>query len=186
MYESTKIAAALAVAWLVAAPAQAEAEFETAPEAMDAATEAGAPADTGDATALPSSGRVERATFTRAVEEREPQGSIDALANDTSTVFYFTELRDLDGRTVTHRWLWNGQLMAEVPFEVGGPRWRASSSKNLDPTWLGEWTVEVVDESGEVLSVDSFEYTTSVADTEEPMEPQAEESSPAAPADPDL
>jgi hypothetical protein len=48
--------------------------------------------------------------------------------------------------------------MARVPFAVGAERWRVFSSKNLDPSWLGEWTVSVVDEEDRVLHSESFSY----------------------------
>jgi len=58
-----------------------------------------------------------------------------------------------------HRWEHNGEVLAEVPFEVGGPRWRVYSSKNLDPLWLGEWGVRVIDGMGSEISLDSFTYS---------------------------
>lgn len=103
--------------------------------------------------------RVARATFTTGVVDREPQDSIRSLSNDNVEIFFFSEIRDGSGATIIHRWEWNGQMMAEVPFEVGGPRWRIFSSKTLDPTWLGEWTVLLVDAAGQVLSRESFRYT---------------------------
>ncbi len=107
---------------------------------------------------VPSGGRVERASFTTAMIEREPQDSVTSLANDDVQLHYFTEIRDAEGDTVIHRWEWNGDVMAEVTFEVGGPRWRVYSTKSLDPSWLGEWTVTTVDSSGRVLQSDTFVY----------------------------
>jgi len=48
--------------------------------------------------------------------------------------------------------------MAEIPFEVKGQRWRVWSSKNLQPGWLGEWTVSVVRSNGEVVASENFTY----------------------------
>jgi len=104
-------------------------------------------------------GRVERGVFTTAVVDREPRDSLDTLSNRSREVFYFSEIRDAPGETITHRWEWGGKLMAEVSFDVGGPRWRVHSSKRLDPNWVGEWTVTVVDSAGRVLSSGSFMYT---------------------------
>jgi hypothetical protein len=118
----------------------------------------------------PSPGSISRAAFTTAVVEREPQDSISELANDRDRVFYFTELRDFAGRTLLHRWEFKGQVMGEVPFRVGGYRWRVYSTKNLEPSWLGEWTVKVVDEAGTILSSQSFEYTQATASDEPAQE----------------
>ena len=46
--------------------------------------------------------------------------------------------------------------MAEVDFNVNGPRWRVWSAKNLWPTWLGEWTVEVLNSKDEVFFKKEF------------------------------
>ncbi len=96
-----------------------------------------------------------RHQFTSAVVDREPTDQLaDAL--NISPIFYFTELIDLQDTTVTHRWLFNGNVMAEVSFNVGGPRWRVYSSKQIQPHWDGQWRVEVVDESGVVIAADDI------------------------------
>ena len=99
-----------------------------------------------------------RSAFTTGVADREPADDLSTLSNDVDRMLYFTELRGLEGRTVLHRWQYKGEVMAEVPFAVGGPRWRVHSSKALDPSWLGEWTVSVVVD-GEVLASEGFRYT---------------------------
>lgn len=126
----------------------------------------------------PSEGSVARAAFTREIVEREPTEELDALEPGVEEVLYFTELRGLGGRTVTHRWQLDGALQAEVPFEVGGPRWRVYSSKQLDPEASGRWSVEVVDEDGRVLRDDAIGYR--VAGSESSA---SESAAPAAPSD---
>ena len=101
---------------------------------------------------------IARAMVTSGVVDREPVDQIHSLMNDNSMVFFFTELMGMQGQTVTHRWAFNGQVMGEVPFEVGGPRWRVWSTKNLESIWVGTWTVSVVDENGEVLQTQDFDY----------------------------
>ena len=102
--------------------------------------------------------RVARALFTTGVVDREPQNAIRRLSNDNVEIFFFSEILDADGATIIHRWEWDGRVMAEVPFEVGGPRWRIFSSKKLEPAWLGEWTVSLVDVTGTVLGRETFRY----------------------------
>jgi hypothetical protein len=105
-----------------------------------------------------AAGSVARSAFTREVLDREPQGEVSALENDATEIAYFTELRGLDGHLVTHRWELNGESMAEVAFEVRGERWRVHSKKTLDPSWLGTWSVVVVDATGTELSRETFDY----------------------------
>lgn len=145
------------------------------------ATEAPAPAAAAAPAEQPrSAGSVTRATFTTAVAEREPVGSIDKLTADTDKVYYFTELRGMAGQTVTHRWEYNGKVMAEVPFTVSGPRWRVYSSKNLQEGWTGEWKVSVIGQAGSTLAVNTFTYEKAAAAPEAapaslPASPAAEE-----------
>ncbi len=101
---------------------------------------------------------VARSAVTTAVVDREPTNRVDALGTDHDQVFYFTEIRDQTGRTLTHRWTFQDQVVAEVPFAIGGPRWRVHSSKKLLPDWTGPWTVSVVDETGAILKQDHFTY----------------------------
>jgi hypothetical protein len=130
------------------------------PEAAEAAPEA---------TSEPPSGRVARAGFTTQVVDREPQDSVTSLSNLATQILFYTELSGLEGHTLTHVWERGGTEMARVPFAVGGERWRVFSSKNLDPSWLGEWKVSVVDEEGRVLHSESFSYVAS------PMRPASGE-----------
>ncbi|GAB4347727.1 MAG: hypothetical protein Kow006_07770 [Gammaproteobacteria bacterium] len=118
------------------------------------------PADveTGQATAPLQAGRIARSQFTTRVVDREPVDRISELTAAENRIFYFTELLDMTGQTITHRWVYNGEVMAEVSFTVGGPRWRVWSSKSLLPDWSGDWAVSVVDENGEILGGNRFTY----------------------------
>ncbi len=149
-------AAAAAAIFGFALGAGAVAEVEPEPEPAEVTP---APAEAGQPVARPvETGSVARSAFTTGVADREPADDLSTLGNDVARVLYFTELRGLEGRTVVHRWQYKGEVMAEVPFAVGGPRWRVHSSKALDPSWLGEWTVSVVVD-GEVLGSEGFRYT---------------------------
>ncbi len=109
---------------------------------------------------------VARAQFTSNVVAREPVDAVTRLANDSHKVFFFTELRGMEGTTVVHRWSYGEQVMAEVPFRVGGNRWRVWSSKTLRADWLGEWTVSVVDTTGTVLAERDLTYNSTSARSE--------------------
>lgn len=110
------------------------------------------------ANANDNTGEVARAQFTSAIEAREPVDKVSILSNDVNKIYFFSDLRNLQGQMVTHRWLLAGQVMAEVSFNVGGPRWRVNSSKALQPGWVGDWTVAVVDGADTVISEYTFKY----------------------------
>ncbi len=105
-----------------------------------------------------SRGKVARSAFTTAVEAREPVDDLVVLDEDIERIYFFTELRGLTGQRVTHQWEYDGEVVAEIPFNVRGPRWRVYSSKRLTPELAGKWTVVVVDETGWPLHAAIFEY----------------------------
>ncbi|HSW51997.1 MAG TPA: DUF2914 domain-containing protein [Sulfuricaulis sp.] len=122
------------------------------------ATDEAAPPEASAKAAVPIPGVVTRSQFTRDIENLEPVDSVSTLTSDVTRVAYFTEIHDMAGETVLHRWEYNGKIILEVPIKVGASRWRAYSTKTLDPAWTGEWKVSVVDAAGGTLSVNTFSY----------------------------
>ena len=105
------------------------------------------------------SGEVSRAMFTIGVDNREPVIMVDSINSSSYTsISFFTELKDLSGHNITHQWMFDDKVMFEKTFEVKGPRWRVWTSKTLIPSWVGTWTVNVLDDDRSVLSSKSFEY----------------------------
>ncbi|MDH3646296.1 MAG: DUF2914 domain-containing protein [Gammaproteobacteria bacterium] len=94
-------------------------------------------------------GRVARGNLATAVSQREPVDDLGSfiLGNgaDEQKYYFFTELRDLAGQRVRHRWLYNKRVVAEVPFKVGEAwSWRVYSSKTFIPTMSGSWHAQVL------------------------------------------
>ena len=119
---------------------------------------------------------VSQAQFTTAVNNREPADNITTLDNSHTQVLFFTALNGAAGQTITHRWQYNGQTMAEVKFQPKASHWRVWSSKNLLPGETGTWTVDVVDGNGNVLTSKTFNYTAAQGATPNAthkVEPQA-------------
>ncbi|MDH3520924.1 MAG: DUF2914 domain-containing protein [Myxococcales bacterium] len=150
--------------WVATAASAARAIAEAEPAEDVQAEVAQAEVAQPESAAAEAAGSVARGVFTSGIVDREPIDEVRVLENDATQIYYFSELRDLAGQSVVHRWEFNGSVMAEVPFDVGGSRWRVSSSKTLDPSWLGDWTVSVVDGAGRVLQQDTFTYIRAVAD----------------------
>ncbi len=109
-----------------------------------------------------SSSKVARAQFTNDIERREPidrlEQVISANGDAAKRVYFFTELQDMRGETVTHRWEHRGQLIAEIQFKIGGNRWRVYSSKNLTSSMTGPWQVVVTNSKDEPIKTSSFVY----------------------------
>lgn len=132
---------------------------------------------------MPAPGEVSRSMFTSGIENREPVDEIVQVDSNMPRVYYFTELQGMEGQQVTHRWVYQGQVMGEVSFQVGGPRWRVHSSKNLMPEWTGIWEVQVVDAAGNVLDSRQLEVLQAAPEepaAEEPAMPPVTEDSPGA------
>lgn len=101
-------------------------------------------------------GSVARAVITTGVSEREPIDELSQVSGDIPLVYFFTELRDMQGERITHRWEHDGQVISEVNFDVKGPRWRVWSSKTLPSGATGSWKVHVVDSAGAILTTREF------------------------------
>lgn len=121
-----------------------------------ASTESANPADANSEQAGFSRGSVVRSVFTTGIQEREPVDKLSDANAEEQQVYYFTELRDMSGQTAVHRWEKDGDVKAEVKFDVRGPRWRVWSSKTFQPTAAGEWKVSVLNGAGEVIAEETL------------------------------
>lgn len=163
--------------------AEAAAPMEQEVQAADMAEPEAEPAEPAVPEPMPATGEVSRSMFTSGIENREPVDEIVQVDSNVPRVYYFTELQGMEGQQITHRWIYQGQVMGEVSFQVGGPRWRVHSSKNLMPEWTGIWEVEVVDAAGNVLDsrqLEVLQAAPEVPAVEEPAMLPVTEDSPGA------
>jgi hypothetical protein len=144
---------------LIAGIAQAD---NTTPAASSAAK----PAAAASASKAATSGEVARAQFTTAIANHEPTDDVTTLDNSHTKIYFFTDLKNMSGQTVTHRWSFNGNTVAEVKLSPKAAHWRTYSSKVLDPVMTGTWSVEVLDAAGNVLAKKSFDYTKAAASSD--------------------
>lgn len=147
---------------LVIATLLATGAVQAADQAPPAAAPTPAPAADKPATApapAQPAGSVARSQLTSAIQNNEPVDKITALSNDQTRIYFFTDVRNLGGQKITHRWEHKGKVMSEIPLDVGGSPWRTYSSKTLDPSWTGEWKVTAVDGTGNTLSATTFTYS---------------------------
>jgi Protein of unknown function (DUF2914) len=103
-------------------------------------------------------GSVANATFTSNVSDGAPVDYRDAFDTTTGVVYYYTEVLNLHGQTIKHRWRRQGKIVQEVSIPVQRERQAVWSKSMMQPEWTGAWTVEVVNGRGEVIEVDSFAY----------------------------
>lgn len=134
------------VAAVIVLPIQATGQ-ETAP----ATSEGSSPAAT-------QVGKLVRAVFTTEVQDKEPVDEIESIDRNLKKVFFFTELHGMEGQTVTHRWVYQNEVKAEITFYVRAWRWRVFSSKNLVREWTSDWTVSVIGSDGSIIETKTLTH----------------------------
>lgn len=160
-----------------AAPANAATQAVPATSVQPApATAAPAQKDVAEQEGF-SKGSVVRSIFTNEVKDHEPTDKLQTT--DAPKIYYFTELRDMNGQTATHRWEHDGKVASEVKFNVGSNRWRVWSSKSFIPQTSGDWKVSVINGAGEVISEEKLKVT-AAAETNKAATPAAIDTQPAA------
>ena len=113
----------------------------------------------GSAAEMPDPGwEGARAQFTSGIENREPVDQVVVMSPPSNEIYFFTDLRHLEGREVQHRWSYHGSVVSMKPFKVKGERWRVYSMNVIEPEQTGEWSVTVYDESGWPLHTELFLY----------------------------
>lgn len=104
---------------------------------------------------------VVRAQLSAGIRAKEPTARllspIQATGRESRTIYFFSEVRDLGGKTLFHRWQRDGKVIASVPFDVRGERWRFYSKKTITPRMTGEWRVVLTDSAGKELASTTFE-----------------------------
>jgi hypothetical protein len=96
------------------------------------------------------------AVVARDVVDREPVDAGTVFTADVERLFCWMRVQGAEaGTVIEHVWKFAGYEWA-VPLEVGGTHWRTFSNKVIMPEWTGEWTVEIRDESGNVLETVTF------------------------------
>jgi len=101
---------------------------------------------------------VTRIGIAKSVEKREPVAPSVEFSKNVGKLYCFTEVTTDEYPTeITHIWIYQKNIIAEVPLAVDSPRWRTHSSKIILPEWTGEWKVEVYSKAGQLL--DSINFT---------------------------
>ena len=103
-------------------------------------------------------GKISRAQFATKMEQREPVDDVIFVDDESSEIFFFSEVLYMTGHKVVHRWEHEGREVSRVTFDIGGPRWRVFSRKTLDQNVKGKWTVLVTDEDGWPLASKVFVF----------------------------
>lgn len=110
--------------------------------------------------------RVARGIFSTNIVDREPVDQVLVLSTAVNKIYFFTDLRQYQGQIITHRWEYEGKLIMEKTFKIGGPRWRVYSKQDLDPDMTGTWTVVIRDGNNWPIYAALFQYIDKVSGNE--------------------
>ncbi len=91
------------------------------------------------------------------VADRQPVDNVTSVPADVGRVYCWTRIVGAQGEVeVVHVWYHGDMEMARVPLRVGSDNWRTWSSKNIEPSWTGQWRVDVEAPDGTVIQSMSF------------------------------
>jgi hypothetical protein len=96
-----------------------------------------------------------RVAFTTRIANKEPTSNLAEVDHSAQQLIFFTELKNLTGETVRHRWVYNDQIVYEKAFNVGAARWRVWTQKTIT-TYRGTLTVEILNGAGNVIQSQSI------------------------------
>lgn len=103
---------------------------------------------------------VVRASLTYEMNNKEPAGgtvhTVNANHKKPVWIYYFTELKAMNGDKVYHEWLKNGAVVSRQALVISGDTWRTSSRKLISDSEQGSWSVRLVDEKGRLLNEKKF------------------------------
>ncbi|GMR15961.1 MAG: hypothetical protein BMS9Abin31_0260 [Gammaproteobacteria bacterium] len=110
---------------------------------------------------------ITRAFFTTGMLNSEPVNRL-LVGSKLKNVYFFTDLRHMEGQTIYHRWEYEGKVISKVKFNIKNSRWRIFSNVKVKPDMIGKWTVVVTDERGWPLKAVIFHYVERRSETDYP------------------
>jgi hypothetical protein len=97
-----------------------------------------------------------RLVFTTKIVNKEPSNNLASVSHTAQQIVFFSELRNLSGKRITHRWIYQGNTVYEKSFNVGAARWRVWSQKTIT-TYRGTLTVQLVNAAGQIIQSHSID-----------------------------
>jgi hypothetical protein len=91
------------------------------------------------------------------IQDRVPVGTDTVFLKTVGQLYCYSKITGAgESAKITHVWYYNDQEMARVDLNIMADTWRTWSSKKIVEEWTGNWRVDVVSESGEVLKSMAF------------------------------
>lgn len=122
------------------------------------------PIDWGRLLAQPDAAEVALAQVTTTIRKRYPADEVKTLGDSHQPISFFTEIRGMPGKDVTHRWYHGDVVVYHTTFRIRADRWRVWSTQKLPEHMAGEWMLVAVDGGNHVLAVRELMYRPGGAD----------------------
>ena len=109
----------------------------------------------------PASGQdgiISQALFTTAVIDGRPVNRVLVLDDTVETVYFYTRLKNFQGKRITHRWEYNGRVMAQQSFQITSANQAIASSVKIGRQQTGRWSVVIENQQGWPLHAEMFMY----------------------------
>ncbi len=103
--------------------------------------------------------QVLRAQLTHAIKHREPVDSIESITlnnGESKSVYFYLHLINLQGKAIHIVWYHNDEVDSKLIMQIHSKNWRTYASKYMNQRRLGAWRVELMDDSGNTLTVKNF------------------------------
>ena len=104
--------------------------------------------------------KVLRASLNYQIKDNQPYQQVNEAIkmpkNKAIDLFYFTEIKGINGNSLFHYWYKDGVLVYKTQFEPKVNKSRLISSKKLSAGDIGEWQIQLADRKGKVLSEVNF------------------------------
>lgn len=90
--------------------------------------------------------------ITTGVIDHRPVDNVQGWPAASGPLSCFTRILGAEEpTTIFHVWYWGDREMARIELRVGHSPWNTWSVKTLEAGWTGDWRVEVVDGTGQLL-----------------------------------
>jgi len=103
-------------------------------------------------------GQVVRAFFTSNLKNNKPVNEVLILENNVRELHFYSEVKNMVGRIISHSWEHRGEKIFEKRFRIVEKDQKLLSSYKLSPGRTGEWMVVISDEKGMPIKAVMFKY----------------------------
>ncbi|AMK78637.1 MULTISPECIES: DUF2914 domain-containing protein [Methylomonas] len=104
--------------------------------------------------------KIIRASLNSKPKDDEPgepiKSPLRVIPNQTTEVFYFSEIKNMKGKALYHQWSRNGQIVQQKQLDLKDKIAKVWTSKTLSVKDKGEWQVQLTDKKGKVYSEVNF------------------------------